>query len=136
MVVDTGLGRRPHRGTGRRTAATHILTAGRPARVVVLCSKRAPWSGASARLRGASSALTVVGVMTTESDCIDVDMRERGIPVVCRDIHAFYAERAAKLTRNWRCVRRTMPERSMVSHLHARSVLLDGYLYPPTSSVL
>lgn len=115
-----------------------MLTTGRPARVVVLCSKRAPGLAHLLDCAERSSAFAVVGVMTTESDCIDVErVRERGIPVVCRDIHAFYAERAARLTRNWE-VRAAYDAGTIdvVRTFTPDLVLLDGYLYLLTSSVL
>ncbi|MFN7983133.1 MAG: formyltransferase family protein [Vicinamibacterales bacterium] len=115
-----------------------MLTTGRPARVAVLCSKRAPGLAHLLDCAERSSAFAVVGVMTTEPDCADIDrVRERGIPVVCRDIHAFYAERGARLTRDWEV--RAAYDAGTIDVVCAFTpdlVLLDGYLYLLTSSML
>jgi len=81
---------------------------------------------------------TLVGVITSEPECADLEpIRARNIPVVCQDIHAFYAARSAKLTRNWEV--REAYDAETVRTLHGFApdlVLLDGYLYVLTGAVL
>lgn len=115
-----------------------MLTINHPARVAVLCSRRAPGLVHLLERAASSQAFTIVGVITSEPEFAELEaVSARGIPVVRHDIRAFYASRSASLTRNWAV--RAAYDAETVQALQTFTpdlVLLDGYLYLLTAAVL
>ncbi|MGE3959947.1 MAG: phosphoribosylglycinamide formyltransferase [Vicinamibacterales bacterium] len=116
-----------------------MLTTGRPLRVAVLCSRRAP--GLLHLLdapSGHGAGYEVCCVVATEAGCADAAaVQDRGIPVVTHDITAFYTERSSKVYRDF--MTRRAYDRATVEILAAHApdlVLLDGYLYLLTRPML
>ena len=85
-----------------------------------------------------SGTFTIAGVVTSEPDCRDLEqVAARRVPVVQHDIHAFYASRSARLTRDWQT--RELYDEATLAILRGFEpdiVLLDGYLYLLTARVL
>jgi folate-dependent phosphoribosylglycinamide formyltransferase PurN len=116
-----------------------MLTSARPARVAVLCSRRAPGLVDLLDSRGLRGSLfEIVCVVTTEStfDAAD-EVASRGTTIVSRPIEAFCAARSSSVYRDMAA--RNAYDRETARLLEAFEpdiVLLDGYLFLLTGPML
>ena len=108
-----------------------MLTTGRPLRVAVLCSRRAP--GLLHLLEadpGRGVTFDIACVISSESSCTEAEaVRERGPALHAHPIAEFYASRSSHVYRDF--VTRRAYDRVTVDLLDAHRpdiVLLDGYL--------
>jgi len=116
-----------------------MLTTGRPLRVAVLCSRRAP--GLVHLLDADPSrgrAYEIGCVITSERSCVDADqVAERGVAVLTHSILDFYEARGAKLYRDL-MTRRAYDRATadLLAPYEPDVILLDGYLYLVTKPML
>jgi phosphoribosylglycinamide formyltransferase 1 len=115
-----------------------MLTTGRPTRVAVLCSRRAPGLLDLLADRTPGDTFQVVCVITSETGCMEAAaVEERGLRVLTHSIGGFYEARGSRVYRDF--VTRHAYDRRTVDLLEACEpdvVLLDGYLYLLTRPML
>jgi phosphoribosylglycinamide formyltransferase-1 len=116
-----------------------MLTPDRPARVAVLCSRRAPGLlHLLDRDPGHGTTFEIACVITSETECADGRaIQERGPAVLTHSIRSFYDARSSHVYRDF--VTRRAYDRAttdLLADVAPDLVLLDGYLYLLTRPML